>query len=281
MKWNRAGNLALQIYPFTLDFSPPAPGARTGSQAGQPALARFSFIMDGGPVPGPVCAVSSRSAGNMVYSPQQDNPARDRLFAGLGLDPRRVFACVQSHSQKVLAAGDTGSGGLEGDGLVSADPSACLTVTVADCLPVYLFDTGSGAFGIVHSGWKGTGIVLQALRLMEERWGTRPAAATAILGPCIRSCCYQVDAERARLFISRVEAQLPPGGELSGTGAAHPLVRDSGTLDMQAANIRLLAAAGVRHIAVCQNCTFTDERLGSFRREGPGFFRMAALIGRF
>jgi YfiH family protein len=282
MKWNRTNNPALQMYPFTLDFSPPPPGPRIENPAGPPALARFSFIMDGRPVPGPVCAISSRSAGNMVYSPQQNNSARDRLFTTLGLEPRRVLACIQSHSQKVLAAaGDTGSGDLAGDGLVSADPSVCLTVTVADCLPVYLFDTGSGAFGIVHSGWKGTGIVLQALRLMEKHWGTRPAAAAAVLGPCIRSCCYRVDEERIRLFKSQVEAQLPPGGELSGIEAAYPLVRDSGTLDMQAANIRLLAAAGVRHIAVCGNCTFTDERLGSFRREGPGFSRMAALIGRF
>ncbi|MDR2184960.1 MAG: polyphenol oxidase family protein [Treponema sp.] len=281
MKWNRADSLELRIYPFTLDFFPLFPGARAESPAGQPALARFSFILDGSPVPGPVCAISSRSAGNMVYSPQRSNPARDRLFAALGLDPRRVFACVQSHSQKVLSATGTNPGNLEGDGLVSADPSACLTVTAADCLPVYLFDTGSGAFGIVHSGWKGTGIVFRALLLMEERWETRPAAVTAVLGPCIRSCCYHVDEERARLFKSQVEAQLSPGGEIPGIGAAYPLVRGSGELDMQAANIRLLAAAGVRHIAVCGNCTFTDERLGSYRREGPGFSRMAALIGRF
>jgi copper oxidase (laccase) domain-containing protein len=52
-------------------------------------------------------------------------------------------------------------------------------------------------------------------------------------------------------------------------------------IDLQAANARLLAGAGVRNIAVCEDCTFTDERLGSFRREGPAYTRMAALIGYF
>jgi copper oxidase (laccase) domain-containing protein len=52
-------------------------------------------------------------------------------------------------------------------------------------------------------------------------------------------------------------------------------------INLPAANARLLAKAGVRNIAVCQDCTFSDERLGSFRREGQKYTRMAALMGRF
>jgi copper oxidase (laccase) domain-containing protein len=38
----------------------------------------------------------------------------------------------------------------------------------------------------------------------------------------------------------------------------------------------------VKHIAVCENCTFTDERLGSYRREGPdAYTRMIAAAGLF
>jgi copper oxidase (laccase) domain-containing protein len=146
---------------------------------------------------------------------------------------------------------------------------------------VYLFDTESGAFGLLHSGWKGTGIALKALTLMRERWNTRAEAVTAILGPCIGSCCYRVDEERARAFED----------EFGGPGGAYPLgpvvIRrpraHSGPaepfLDLQAANARLLAGAGVRNLAVCRDCTVTEKRLGSFRREGKDYTRMAALIG--
>jgi copper oxidase (laccase) domain-containing protein len=50
-------------------------------------------------------------------------------------------------------------------------------------------------------------------------------------------------------------------------------------IDLQAANARLLANAGVRNIAVCRDCTCGDERFGSFRREGAGYTRMAAALG--
>jgi copper oxidase (laccase) domain-containing protein len=146
---------------------------------------------------------------------------------------------------------------------------------------VYLFDTESGAFGILHSGWKGTGIVLKALALMGERWNTRPQAVAAVLGPCIGACCYRVDEGRARVF----------EGEFGGAGGEYPLGpvvsrRSRGRagpadpfLDLRAANARLLAGAGVRNLAVCRDCTFTDDRLGSFRREGKDYTRMAALAG--
>jgi copper oxidase (laccase) domain-containing protein len=37
----------------------------------------------------------------------------------------------------------------------------------------------------------------------------------------------------------------------------------------------------VRHIGYCEDCTFSDSRLGSFRREGKDYTRMAALLGWF
>jgi YfiH family protein len=168
--------------------------------------------------------------------------------------------------------------------MVSRDRAAYLSVTVADCLPVFLYDTEGGGFGLVHSGWRGTGIVLAALRLMTERWNARPEAVAAVLGPCIQGCCYRVDEERARAFED----------EFGGPGGVYPLgpvVRREGAdpyLDLPAANARLLAGAGVRNIAVCEDCTYTDERLGSFRREGAGknpkdpsaYTRMAAVLGR-
>jgi YfiH family protein len=230
----------------------------------------------------------------MVYS--AEGRARGGLYRALGLDAGRIRQVRQTHSRRVLAVGN-GAGGVpgspaaggeapetppQGDGMVTADRDLCLLVTVADCLPVFLYDTESGAFGLLHSGWRGTGIVLSALALMEERWHTRPESLAAVLGPCIGVCCYSVDGERAAAFEE----------EFGGGGGPYPLgpvterrVSEAGPprryLNLRAANARLLAAAGIRHIAVCGNCTFTDERLGSYRREGKDYTRMAALTGYF
>jgi copper oxidase (laccase) domain-containing protein len=142
---------------------------------------------------------------------------------------------------------------------------------------VFLYDTETGAYALLHSGWKGTGIVLNALSMMTRLWGTRPAGLAALLGPCIRPCCYRVDEGRAALF----EAEF---GGSSGAYPLGPVVRRSAegpALDLQAANARLLSGAGVRNLSYCVDCTFTDPRLGSFRREGPAYTRMLALLGHF
>jgi YfiH family protein len=261
------------LYPFNLAFSP--------DDQGRPYFAAFPFLFDGAPVAGISCGISSRFAGDMACSSGDtclENHARLALFSALGLE--RVYGLKQVHSQNVLAVDRRHPPSGEADGMVSADREIALSVTAADCLPVYLVDTESGAFGLAHSGWRGTGIVLRVLDLMRERWQTRPETIAAVLGPCIDTCCYQVDAGRAAAFEKTFG---PAGNGLSPEDPAllKPVVRREGAncyLDLKSANIRLLSGAGVRNIAVCGSCTFTDERLGSFRREGRQYTHMAALV---
>jgi YfiH family protein len=268
----------VQLYPFTCSFRGALP------------YASFPFMMDGRPAGGAGCVISSRMAGNMVYSEGVNGPARERFFRSLGLEPERVYACTQIHSRRVLEVDrGTPNRGPEADGMISRDPGVILSVSVADCMPVYLYDTRSGGFGLVHSGWRGTGIVLTALELMAGRWGARPREVAAVLGPAIRGCCYRVDEERARSFEAEFGGRggAYPLGELIHRVREFPAGASSGSgaegeawyIDLPAANARLLVNAGVRNIAVCEDCTFTGSNFGSFRREGPDYTRMAALTG--
>ena len=226
-----------------------------------PFFSSFPFIFNGSRVGEVLCGISSCSAGS-----QRNKQNRHLVFNELNLKEEQVFSISQVHSRIVLAA-DTKTRPLGcGDGLVTNDSNIILSVLVADCLPVYLYDTESGAFGIVHSGWKGTGIVAEAINLMKEKFVTNPCDIAAVLGPCIGCCCYKVDAERADFFKKEFGIES---------------VRKSNEdffLDLKAANIKLLKDIGVNNIAVCNNCTFCDERLGSFRREGAQFTHMVAMI---
>jgi copper oxidase (laccase) domain-containing protein len=162
----------------------------------------------------------------------------------------------------------------EADGLVSPGrvaggaPVGCLVITVADCMPIFLFDSGTGAFGLLHSGWKGTGILAEAVRVMGRLYGTKPADVSAVLGPRIGACCYVVDEARA--------------AEFSGEFGAAAVVRADGRprLDLVAANLAIADALGLGAVDVMDGCTSCDARFGSFRRQGAGrFTRMAAAIG--
>ena len=211
------------------------------------------------------CGISLRTAKDMKYG--QENLNRLALFKELKLNPKKVYGLNQIHSRKVLVVDSGNPPMTEADGMITNDKSIALSVTAADCLPVILLDTASGAVGIVHSGWKGTGIVIDALNLMKTTYNTNPRAVTAILGPCIGSCCYKVDKERASFF----EKEF---GQKS--------VRKENKnfyLDLKAANVKLLQDIGVQKISIYKECTCCDERFGSFRREGEGFTRMMALVG--
>jgi YfiH family protein len=139
---------------------------------------------------------------------------------------------------------------------------------VADCLPILVYDRRGGAFALLHSGWRGTGIVTEGVRVLRERFGAEPDCLAAVIGPGIGACCYAVDAERAELFRRQF-----------GEGTVREAPDGRTFLDLRAANAVLLEAAGVREVHAAAECTACTAGLSSFRREGPGFARMVAFIG--
>src|SRR5258708_110438 len=71
------------------------------------------------------------------------------------------------------------------DALVSNTPQILLSVKTADCVPILLGDSKSGAFAAVHAGWRGTSasIVLTAIRQLQREYGTRAPDLRAAIGP--------------------------------------------------------------------------------------------------
>jgi YfiH family protein len=202
---------------------------------------------------------------------------RRSFLSSLGVDHARVFFLRQIHSKKVINPErdpepfkEIWKGSWpEGDGLITGDRETVLCVSVADCLPVFLHDTHTGAFGLLHSGWKGTGIVEAAVEKMRRDLGSLPSNLRVILGPCIGPCCYNVDLQRYDLFFRRF-------GEKS--------VKKRGSeyyLDLKAANVSLLEREGVQDITIVDDCTSCNTDLGSFRRDGDGFTHMLAVVGYF
>jgi len=218
--------------------------------------------------------ISLERAGNMALSRRRDLPWRAGLCSLLGLEEERVLGLRQVHSQRVVVVDGGQNEALaaeEADGMITDRPDAVLSATVADCLPIFLHDAASGAFGLVHSGWKGTGIVVKALRAMRDRYGTRAQDVAVTIGPGIGPCCYRVPEERADLFARQFGAETVVRNQ---DGAP--------SLDLRAANLALLREAGVTAVTVVEDCTGCSEALGSFRRQGPAHYTlMLSCIGRW
>ena len=207
-------------------------------------------------------------------SMKRDQSTRERFYASLGIDPGTVVRVDQIHTRSVLVVDDSGTATRscdwvagEGDGLVCGAGGAWLAIGVGDCIPIYLADLRTGAYGLLHSGWRGTGILEAGVRAMVRAFDSRPADIAVLLGPGIQASDYAVDAERARAF---------------GRWGERAVVKREGIhyLDLFAANSDLGERLGVHSVVAVTNSTYATEQFGSYRRQGgAGYTGMLALIG--
>jgi polyphenol oxidase len=94
------------------------------------------------------------------------------------------------------------------DGLITTDPEVVLGIHVADCCAIFLVDPVRRAIGLVHSGKKGTeqNVVRVAVQKLRTEFRSEPVDLVAVLSPCIRPPCYEVD------FAQTIVAQLGAEG---------------------------------------------------------------------
>lgn len=225
----------------------------------------------------PSCIMTLKSAGSMGRNSEDDNTERNNLLNKFGI--LKYFKLNQVHSRDVYNTDELTDIKTAGDGLFTNSRNNVLAVTIADCMPVFFSSRKSGYYGILHSGWKGTGISLEAVRKIQMLTGEGVNDFEFILGPCIGQCCYEVDSERASEFINlygndAVVKREPEGG-ISDTHSGN-------YLDLREANVKILTDYGIKNITVIENCTCCSENFYSFRGDGPKQFGlMLALIGYF
>jgi len=138
-------------------------------------------------------------------------PHFDRCLDFLGVNRRCLAMCEQVHAAEVKICGLKGPEGTEfagTDGMVTRAPGQYLGVYVADCAAVFMVDPVNRACGLVHSGKKGSelSITLNAIRKMNETFGTRPEDLIVQVAPCIRPPDYEID------FSAKIEGDCLAAG---------------------------------------------------------------------
>ena len=215
----------------------------------------------------PLCIITTRAAGSMGSNISPKDEKRNKIMDILGID--KIVSLIQEHTDIVFDSKEIDSNSIIGDGIITLEKKV-LAVTVADCLPIFLYDSKNNAYGIVHSGWKGTGIALNAVNKMLACYGTKPEDIHIAIGPSIGKCCYSVDRERALNFA------------LKWGNNTIIEKKSSYFLDLKKANKLMLENAGVKNITIDKNCTCCNSEFHSYRRDGAeGFGLMLALIGYF
>ena len=186
-----------------------------------------------------------------------------RFWTAIGAEGNRVARTRQVHSNRVNVVSSK-TEGFVGDALITRAEGQWLAVSVADCVPVYLLDARHMVVGMVHAGWRGTleGIVRACVEKMKSEFGSDPAQTSAVVGPGIGPCCFEVSQDTA----ARFEEFCP--GSMSG-----------GHVDLFKANRSELEKLGVECQACDPICTSCNEELFfSHRRDKGVTGRMLAMI---
>ena len=112
----------------------------------------------------PMCGMTVKAAGSMRFRWNETNDNRNEFFHGMLI--QKPVELIHSKLVVDLHRGNEADG-VHADGLITTKKDFLPVVTVADCMPLYLYDPVTGVFGVVHSGWKGTGIVGEAIKLAQ------------------------------------------------------------------------------------------------------------------
>lgn len=151
------------------------------------------------------------------------------------------------------------------DGHATTAAGILLTVTVADCTPIYLLDADSGAMALLHAGWRGASgrILERGVRLLAGRVGASASNLVMHCGVSICMQCYEVGSEVFEAF----GRPHPPGGK--------------GRIDIRALLVEQARVLGIDRVTVSPWCSAHDaDRFHSHRRSAGRDGRMVAYLGR-
>lgn len=188
------------------------------------------------------------------------------LLTGLQIDPEWVAYADQVHSNRIRVVTEGGTYPST-DGLITKIPGLTLSIQVADCAAVLLWDSHNKVIGALHAGWRGAAgdIVPKGIKMMKEQ-GANLQTVKVFVSPCISLENFEVGQEVADQF---------PDEFIDYEHYEKP------HLDLKAFLKFQLEQSGIpqSHVEIRKECTIADEEhFYSYRRERERSGRMMGLI---
>lgn len=167
---------------------------------------------------------------------------------------------------------------IDTDGLTTNKKDKILSLTFADCTPIYLFDKKQKVIGNIHSGWKGTvkKISKKAVKFMKEKYNSNPKDIICVIGPTIRKCHFEVQQDVRDIFYNEFKYMQDIDEIIEYNEETK-----SYFIDTVLINKNLLQEQGIpeKNIIDSKVCTYCNSNImHSYRKEGEQSGRNTALI---
>jgi hypothetical protein len=203
--------------------------------------------------------------------PEENRENRKKFFDEQKIDTSRVVGAEIVHRAKVVIVSDTSQSTISGaDALITGEKNLFLSVTVADCLPIFFYDPVAKIIGIAHVGWRGMLLdIIDKTVDTLKKCGSRRENIYVEIGPCIQKDHFEIQKKDEHLFSMYRECVLYRENKVF--------------VDLpRIARIQLKRKGLVpSHIVQSSLCTFCEtDTFFSFRRDKPEKIEaMVAVIG--
>lgn len=218
----------------------------------------------GGVSPAPYYLNLGLSVGDKEENVQEN---RKRFFNSLDISLDRVVMQKQIHSDNISVVNES-CFIQDSDALITNEKNLFLAISIADCIPVFLYSPDKKVIAGIHSGRKGTQykIALKVVHRMINEYGVNASELIAYIGPGISGENYEVSKDAAEEFYS----------------CTYETENGKYFIDLKREVYKQLTDAGLKkeNIEISSYCTFRDEELfHSHRREKGLTGRMFGVIG--
>jgi len=170
------------------------------------------------------------------------------------IQPQTICRVKQEHSNNIyIVKNQQETNSILADGIITHIPNVALCISVADCVPVFLFDKNKQVLGVIHAGREGTRkkIVQKALERFNQEFKSNTSDIVVLIGPSIGPCCYHLPEELLHQCFNE-----------------GLVTTDRKTLDLWKSNEKQLVEYGVeeKNLFVLGECTCCNENYFSYRR---------------
>jgi YfiH family protein len=197
---------------------------------------------------------------------------RRKYFQKIGINYENVIsaqlvngievAVIKKNKKKIIP---------QADALIAREKEIYLSITVADCLPIFFYDFQAKIIGLAHAGWRGIagGIIQKTIKKMVSLGGN-PQNMVVAVGPGINRCHFEIKKDVLKKFKQYNKFVEKRNNKY--------------WLDLRGIVQKQLRANGIRekNIENKNECTFCQkEKYFSYRRDGSqNISLLTSVIGQ-
>ena len=186
---------------------------------------------------------------------------RIEYFSNLGINTGSIVSSGIIHSNNVAIISNSDKGKIikGNDGLITDIKNICLTVTVSDCLPVFIYDQKKEVIGIAHASWKCIvrNIINNMVEKFKSQYNSNPKDLKVFIGPHIKKCHFEIKEDVLDKFSKHQEFIIRKDSQYF--------------IDLEGIIKKQLVSLGLntKNIKISPECTYCNKEYFSLRRDKP------------